>query len=260
MSNLTGNNIFGKIEYPPCGFILQKDVYTTNLLYANDQFPLVSLRKRLPFRSTSGRKILNPNHSVRILRENGNISENSETKKTFYLLNNFKPKQLKNKKLKFPLPKLKAFPLSYLNLNEEINKKDVKIRNMDDDLNITSSNGRKICYKFKEKTNLQKKEKEKFPILYKQKNKNKNNSLYKKILKKNENDKSMDKISLKYIVGQLNNQLKEIKLTEKERKRAFMRDKFFSTQIYIEKAIDSNNGENNINESNYNIHEYNKKI
>ena len=39
------NNIFTKEEYPPAGFILQKDVYTTNLLYANDQFPLTSLKK-----------------------------------------------------------------------------------------------------------------------------------------------------------------------------------------------------------------------
>ena len=30
---------------PIVGFILQKDVYTTNLLYANDQFPTKSLRK-----------------------------------------------------------------------------------------------------------------------------------------------------------------------------------------------------------------------
>ena len=151
MSNLTGKKIFDKVEFPPCGFILQKDVYTTNLLYANDQFPLTALKKRLPFRPKSGKKIQNPNHSVRILRENGNVSENSESKKLFYLLNNFKPKQLKNKKLKFPLPKLKAFPLSHLNLYEEISKKDLRIRNIDDDLNITSNNGRKIFYKFKEK-------------------------------------------------------------------------------------------------------------
>ena len=38
------NNIYAKVEYPPCGFILQKDVYTTNLLYANNQFPLTSLK------------------------------------------------------------------------------------------------------------------------------------------------------------------------------------------------------------------------
>ena len=38
---------------PIVGFILQKDVYTTNLLYANDKFPTKSLRKALPFRKPS---------------------------------------------------------------------------------------------------------------------------------------------------------------------------------------------------------------
>ena len=262
MSNLTGKKIFDKVEFPPCGFILQKDVYTTNLLYANDQFPLTALKKRLPFRPKSGKKIQNPNHSVRILRENGNVSENSESKKLFYLLNNFKPKQLKNKKLKFPLPKLKAFPLSHLNLYEEISKKDLRIRNIDDDLNITSNNGRKIFYKFKEKklTNPKKFKKSNFPLIYKRKNKNMNNSLHNKILKKKENDKSMDKISFRYIVGQLNNELKDIKKNEKERKRAFMKDKFFSTQIYFENLLDSNNDENNNNDSHLSIHDYNKKL
>ena len=89
MSNLTGNNIFEKVELPPHGFILQKDVYTTNLLYANDQFPLTSLKKRLPFRDNSGKKAQNPSKSVKIVRENGKISENSEQKKIFYFYISF---------------------------------------------------------------------------------------------------------------------------------------------------------------------------
>ena len=74
-----------------------------------------------------------------------------------YASNICKPKLLNNRKLKFPLPKIKTFPLTYLNLHEEISKKDVKIKNMDDDLNITSNNGRKIFYRFKENklSNLQ---------------------------------------------------------------------------------------------------------
>ena len=64
MENINNNNIYSKAELPPCGFILQKDVYTTNLLYANDQFPLKSLKKRLPFRPRSGKKMQNPSHSV----------------------------------------------------------------------------------------------------------------------------------------------------------------------------------------------------
>ena len=229
MDNLTTNDLFAKIEYPPSGFILQKDVYTTNLLYANDQFPLASLKKRLPFRP---QKMQNPSHSVRILRENGNISDSSENKQLFYLLNNFKPKKLIIKKLNFPLPKSKIFPLTCLNLNEKINKKDVKIKNMDDDLNITSNTGRKIIYKFKE-SKLANYQKSNFPMLFKRRNKlvNKNNN-YKYHTKRENNNKSMDKITLRHIVGQLNNELKNIRQIERDRKKSFIRDKFFSTQIY----------------------------
>lgn len=242
MEESTGKNIFTKIEYPPHGFILQKDVYTTNLLYANDQFPLTELKKRIPF--LHRKKKQNPSRSVRIWRENGNISENSEEKNTFYLLNNFKPKQLKIKKLKFPLPKIKAFPLTSLNLYEDINKKDIKIKNMDDDLNITSNIGRKILYKYKQ-NKIDDNKKSNFPLIKKEKNNLILKNKFKKIkhLKKNENDKSisMEKNSLKNIVGELNNELKNIKLSEIERKRAFIKDKFFSTQIYVENYIDSKN-------------------
>ena len=229
MANLTTNDIFTKIEFPPSGFILQKDVYTTNLLYANDQFPLKALKKRLPFRP---QKMQNPCHSVRILRENGNISERSKTKQLFYLQNNFKPKKLILKKLKFPLPKTKIFPLTCLNLNEKINKKDVKIKNMDDDLNITSNTGRKIIYRYKE-NKLSNDQKPNFPILFRRrKQKNNKNFNNNKSNTKREKDKIMDKISLRHIVSQLNDELKNIRQIEKDRKRSFIRDKFFSTQIY----------------------------
>ena len=68
--------------------------------------------------------------------------------------------------------------------------------------------------------------------------------------KKNDNDKSRDKISLKYIVDQLNNELKNIKQCELERKRSFIRDKFFSTQIYVENILDLNSADNKNNLSN----------
>jgi len=255
MENSQRNNIYMKIEYPPCGFILQKDVYTTNLLYANDQFPLTSLKKRLPFRPKSGKKSQNPNHSVIILRENGKISENSQNKKIFYSSNNFKPKQLNNKKLKFPLPKIKALPLTNLNLYEQINKKDIKIKNMDDDLNITSNNGRKIFYRFKE-NKLSNSQKSNFPPIISHNSRFINNRLKMKHkhYRRNQNDKSRDKITLKHIVSQLNNELKNIKKIELERKRSFIRDKFFNTQIYIENILDMNNGDNNM--SNLNIPDY----
>ena len=263
MDNSTFNNIFTKVKLPPSGFILQKDVYTTNLLYANDQFPLTALTKRIPFRQQyekSEKKKQNHNHSVRILREKGNISENLKKKKTYYLLNDYNPKQqFKNKKLKFPLPKIKALPLTCLNLHEEISKRDLKIRNMDDDLNITSKIGKKLIYKFKFNENkLSNSQKSNFPLLFKSRKKliNKNNKNViksNKLHKKREYDKSMDKISLKHIVGQLNNELRNIRQNELDRKRSFIRDKFFSTQIYIENVMDSNNVENKYHVSNINI-------
>ena len=220
------HNIFTKIEYPPCGFILQKDVYTTNLLYANDQFPLTSLKKRLPFRPP---KKLNPNNSVKILRQNGKISDNAENKKEFYFYNTFKPKYLIKRKLKFPIPQSKPIPLTNLNYYEEISKKDVKIKNIDDDLNITSINGRKIFYRFKE-NKLFSTKKSLFPPI--------TGNNYYGYGKKGKEETSMAKISLKNVINQLNDDLRYLRQMELDRKRSFIKDKFFSTQIYINRIID----------------------
>ena len=46
-----------KLEYPPSGFILQKDVYTTNLLFTNEKYSIESLKETLPFRPISSRNI-----------------------------------------------------------------------------------------------------------------------------------------------------------------------------------------------------------
>ena len=238
------NNIFSKVEYPPSGFILQKDVYTTNLLYANDRFPLTSLRKRLPFRPISRQKIPNPNDSIQILRQNGKISENSERKKIFYLLSDFKPKALNKRKLRFPLPKIKYTPLSNLNYYEDISKKDLKIKNIEDDLNIYSKNGKKIFYKFKE-NKLTNNSKSNFPLIEKH-HKTLSNSKTKKHIRKirREGDKSMDKLTLTNVIDQLNDNLKNIRQLEIERKKAFIKDKFFSTQIYVDSFTDSRKSKN----------------
>ena len=236
MANLTNYKPFKKEEIPPHGFILQKDVYTTNLLYANDQFPLTELEKRLPFRRRSMKKKQNPSDSVRIIRIRSEVSENSEQKNKYY----FKTKQLKYQKLKFPLPKLKIMPLSNLNLHQEINVKNVKIKNIDDDLNITSNNGRKIFYKYKE-NKLINSQNRNFPSIFRKKLiEKRNNNPLKSYYKRKDDNKSMDRISLKYLVGELNNELKFIKQEEIERRKAFIKDKFFSTQIYVENIMDSN--------------------
>ena len=238
------NNIFSKVDFLPSGFILQKDVYTTNLLYANDRFPLTSLRKRLPFRPISRQKIPNPNDSIQILRQNGKISENSERKKIFYLLSDFKPKVLNKRKLRFPLPKIKYTPLSNLNYYEDISKKDLKIKNIEDDLNIYSKNGRKIFYKFKE-NKLTNNSKSNFPLIEKH-HKTLRNSKTKRHIRKirREGDKSMDKLTLTNVIDQLNDNLKNIRQLEIERKKAFIKDKFFSTQIYVDSFTDSRKSKN----------------
>jgi len=238
------NNIFSKVDFLPSGFILQKDVYTTNLLYANDRFPLTSLRKRLPFRPISRQKIPNPNDSIQILRQNGKISENSERKKIFYLLSDFKPKVLNKRKLRFPLPKIKYTPLSNLNYYEDISKKDLKIKNIEDDLNIYSKNGRKIFYKFKE-NKLTNNSKSNFPLIEKH-HKTLSNSKTKRHIRKirREGDKSMDKLTLTNVIDQLNDNLKNIRQLEIERKKAFIKDKFFSTQIYVDSFTDSRKSKN----------------
>ena len=232
---------------PIVGFILQKDVYTTNLLYANDQFPLVSLKQRLPFRPTSDKRI-NLNDSIRILRERGSRSRNSEKSCSS---NNIKSKLLIKKKLKFPLIRIKALPLTSLNLHENINRKDVKIKNIDDDLNITSNNGKKIFYRFKKQNKIANIKQTKLPSIlnhnYNLLNSNYNAKFRQRKKKKDkndyDNDKSMDKISLNNVVVELNKELKNIENIEKNRKRSFIRDTFFSTQIYVENIMDSKNRE-----------------
>lgn len=244
MANSTGDLAFSKIEYPPSGFILQKDVYTTNLLYANDQFPLRQLKQRLPFRHTSMGKIPDFNSSFHILHQSGNISESTPKKDIHYLSSTHKPKPLNRKKLKFPFPKIKTIPLSSLNLYEDIGRRDVKIKNMDDDLNIYSRSGKKIFYRYKE-SKLDNSNKSNFPLILRP-----SDSLIKKLTKKNkyinrrENDRSMDKISLTHIINQLNNELRDLKQNEIDRKRSFIKDKFFSTQIYVDSFTDSRKSKN----------------
>ena len=139
-----------KINTPlPSGFILQKDVYTTNLLYANDQFPIRKLTKLLPFRPPTGRIPQDPTNCLTIIRQNGFISFNTDNENIFYAKNTFKPKKLKNKKLKFPIPKYKLTPISANDFYSDLRDKNIRIKYIDDDLNITSKNGKKINYTFK---------------------------------------------------------------------------------------------------------------
>jgi len=243
---------------PIVGFILQKDVFTTNLLYANDQFPTQSLRKNLPFRSGSGRKPKNPSRSLTILRQNGTISHNSENEALFYTRNTFKPKKLHKRHLKFPLPKIKSIPLTNSILREDICKQDIRIKYMDDDLNITSKFGKKIIYNLKESNNIHD---AKFPLKNdfssspsrdkKVDNLKKSNTINTGRLRKYINEFKINnlpkrkhdrfKISniqdiknilpVRQAICQINSELKTIEQEDKDRKRSFYRNKFFATQL-----------------------------
>ena len=134
----------------PSGFILQKDVYTTNLLYANDLFPIKKLSEILPFRPPTGRVPQDPSVCLTIIRQNGFFSINTENENIFYAKSTFKPKKLKDRKLKFPIPKFKLPPLSATDFYSNLRNKNIRIKYIDDDLNITSKNGKKIFYTFKD--------------------------------------------------------------------------------------------------------------
>ena len=275
------NNFLPLIIQPPIlpivGFILQKDVYTTNLLYANDQFPTKSLRKNLPFRTGSGRKPNNPSSSLTIIRQNGIISENSEDEDIFYMRNTFKPKKLKNKQLKFPLPKIKPIALTNSILREDFCRQDIKIKCLDDDLNITSKFGKKIKYNLKENNTIYDK---KFPVRPKVgikfrnkkiKSEKKFNTMYPKMKKYNsdfkltklpmkrfnkfkstynKNNKNIKNIlPVRQAIYQINSELKLIDLEDKERKKSFYKNKFFATQI---NTNDNNDTSSNKIKSSYN--------
>ena len=272
---MKNDNILPSIIQPPIlpivGFILQKDVYTTNLLYANDQFPTKSLRKNLPFRSGSGRKPNNPSSSLTILRQNGLISENSEDEDIFYMRNTFKPKKLNNKQLRFPLPKIKPIPLTNSILREDICKQDIKIKYMDDDLNITSKFGKKIKYNLKENNNIYEnkpmKSKVSLPIRNKKIEKERKfNTVYPKMkkyysefkfskipmkrlnkLKKKGNKNIKNILPVRQAIYQINSELKLIELEDKERKKSFYKNEFFPTQI---NTINNNKNETSINKNN----------
>ena len=57
--------------------------------------------------------------------------------------------------------------------------------------------------------------------------------------KKIKEENSLAKISMKNIIDQLNDELKNLREKELERKRSFVKDKFFSTQIYVNHLVKS---------------------
>ena len=145
------------------GFILQKDVYTTNILYENNLIPDTSkLKYILPFRPKSGRIPQDPSTCIRIMKQIYPIPFVTNMDNIFFIKKNLKLKKLKNKKLKFPLPKMKLRPISSNDFYTNIRGK--RARNIEDDLNITTRHGKKIYYSFKNDNDYEeeKKYKEKY--------------------------------------------------------------------------------------------------
>ena len=131
------------------GFILQKDVYTTNILYENNLIPNTNLKRILPFRPKSGRIPQDPTPCVQIFKQIGPIPDPMKFEDFFILKKDFRTKKLKKRKLKFPLPKLRLRPISSNDFYKHLRNKNLKTRNIEDDLNITSKHGKKIYYSFR---------------------------------------------------------------------------------------------------------------
>ena len=221
-------NLLSKLDLIPTGFILQKDVYTTNLLYANNQFPLKSLRERLPFLHPSQEK-KNLNYSVNNLRLNESTSNLDKNNNDLNYSARSKIKNLKKiLKMKYPIPKGKMMSIKDLNFYQEMSNKNIRVKNIDDDLNITSNKGKKILYKFK---NTKSPIMPKLPLIP-TKNYNNNNQNKEKSL-----SMSMSSARLKNVIDHLNEDLKNIKIFEAKRKENIIRDKFFNTQIYVNNII-----------------------
>ena len=220
-------NFLPKLDLNPTGFILQKDVYTTNLLYAYNQFPLKCLRKSLPFRHPPSEKE-HLNYSVKNLRQNKSIFIPEINENDLNFSAQKKIKNLKQLKVKYPIPKGKIMSIKDLNFYQDISKKNIRIKNMDDDLNITSNNGRKIFYRFKntKPTNIKTPKLPLIPL------KNFGNEK-----KRKEKSMSLSNDRLKKMIDHLNDELKGLKLFEAKRKQQIIREKFFNTQIYIKNII-----------------------
>ena len=241
----------------PSGFILQKDVYTTNLLYANDQFPIKKLSKLLPFRPPTGCIPQDPSTCLKIIRQNGFISYNTENKTIFYSKNTFKPKKLNNRKLKFPIPKYKLPPLSATDFYGSLRGKNIRIKYIEDDLNITSKKGKKIFYTFKEHYFSKYESKEKSPK--------------KNIIKKKKQNKSMNYFDQYFDFGfhSRNNDPNNKEKTLKNQKsfsqfrvnifpkKKYPKDKTFATQIDFNLLVQNKKFHNRARTANIRSHMFN---
>ena len=141
------------------GFILQKDVYTTNILYENNLIPNTNLQRILPFRPKTGRIPQDPRDCLQISKQIIPIPYTPKNESFYYFKKKLKNKKLHNRKLRFPLPKMKLRPITANDFYKNLRGKNIKTRNLEDDLNITSKNGKKIYYSFRNEFNKEDREK-----------------------------------------------------------------------------------------------------
>ena len=216
---------------PNNGFIMQKDLYTTNLIYENTQFPFNLRKNPIPFRVSINtlERCSQLNDYLTILHKNGKITKNSDDKEKFYSICSYKPKHLRKYKLKFPLPVINT-PLLNKNFNTEKNETSYKnnnIQSMDDDLNITSIKGKKIYYQITRKNDPS------YSInhsLFCKTNEN-TNQFDIQLKRKKGNSRGYNSPNIKDIISELNRNLKDVRQAEIDRKKSFVKEKFFSTQV-----------------------------
>lgn len=135
------NNRTERINYPG-GFLFQKDIYTTNLLFFHQKCKKDEVPKFLDIYDRVDKKYdLLP--LLQIKKEENNLSSTSFTRSA--------ASKRRQKKLKFPLPKVKIQSLSSIDFYQKY-KGDYKLCYIDDDLNITSKKMKKFVYCSKEPT------------------------------------------------------------------------------------------------------------
>ena len=257
-SNNTLSPKYRQIRIPSGGFILKKDVYTTNLLYSDDRFSKNLILKNLKFRKPPIKITLNASKSLTILHENyDNLTKLYDKNGNL----TYTKKKSKNNwnKIHLPLPRINAKSMSAFNLNKNFCSKNVAIRFMEDDLNITSTKGRKINYNFKGSNthnyfytdkNLSNDFKENDMKKRYRNRSNKNlkknkqhyiqlDEFYKidykpriysnKFLYFDKNEKNMMPVNL--ITSMINSNLKNIIKEDKDNKKLLFRNTFFTTQV-----------------------------
>ena len=191
------------------GFLLQKDVYTTNLLYEHNKFPLIPNKYTFPFRKIDYYQRINID-----LRNSFQI----------FSLKNEKNKEPKINyhKLKFPLPKSES--ATKIDFYSHL-RGNIKIRYMVDDLNIISRKGRKIFYSIKDDDSKLIFGENEIKIDDSSKNMNKSQSISPK---KKGNSFIYNKFfNIRKNIELINMHLKELN----KKKKIIIRDSVFKTQI-----------------------------